>query len=904
MAPILSSKTLQQRANFKDFETHWYTQWKTQGCFLPSHERLAKAGKSEEATAAEQDMFSIVIPPPNVTGKLHIGHGLNTILQDILVRYHRMCGKNVVWVPGTDHAGIATQNVVEKILATEGSSREHLGRDAFVTRVSEHSEKHKEIIQHQLAKLGASCDWTRENFTFSERLSKVVRDVFVSLWEAELIYKGHYLVNWSTANQTALSDDEVEYKTVKGMLYHINYSLESGKGALCVATTRPETMFGDTAVAVHPDDDRYRDIIGNMVHLPLTDRKIPVIADTHVDKTFGTGVLKITPAHAAHDYAIGERHNLPVVNILHPDGTLNDAVPEAFRGLSVSEARKQVALALEAQHYLEKKEVYTHQVGHCYRTGIPIEPYLSEQWFVKMKPLAEKALQAWESGHLQFYPDRWKNTYLHWMNTIRDWCISRQLWWGHRIPVWYDQKTGEMIVSRTDPSKDPQNKGRILHQDEDVLDTWFSSWLWPFSVLGWPEKTEDFARFYPTTTLVTGYDIIFFWVARMVMAGLNFTDETPFRDVYITPLVRDIKGRKMSKSLGNGVDPLDIITSYGSDGLRFTLAYLCSQGNDIFLSPETFSFGSKFVTKLWNASRFIFAALEGASFLELDEITLTDTDAWMLHRIAQTVATVHQAMNGYQFNAAAHMLYDCVWGDFCDWYVELAKPRIYGDKEDERNAMLSMLLHIHKTLLTMLHPFLPFVSEELHALLPEAVRHDSLLILAPYPEESKTLPYAEQAGRFATMQAVVSAIRSVRSEFTIAPSKEIHAVIEVPVQSKIYTAITAFSEEIAYLCKLSNLVTETTFDKKFSPMTVVVDDARIHLDIRSMIDPEKELQRLEKQKNTLEKHLQQCEKKLQNKAFLEKADAAVVAKQRDLQGSLQTQLQHTQTIISMIKELP
>ncbi len=904
MKKKLSAQLLDQRVNYASFEESWYKRWNDSGAFLPLSDRLEQEGRTKEADIAKKEHFSIVIPPPNVTGKLHIGHGLNTILQDILIRYHRMLGKNVVWIPGTDHAGIATQNVVEKIIEQEGNSRETLGREMFVTRVAAHAEEHRNIIREQLEKLGASCDWTRDNFTFSDRLSQVVRDVFVRLWEKGLIYKGHYLVNWSTKSQTALSDDEVEYKSVTGKLYYVQYPLVDSDAVLTVATTRPETIFGDTAVAVNPEDERYAAYVGSLVRLPLTDKKIPIIADAHVDTSFGTGALKITPAHAINDYEIGKRHNLDVVNILNTDGTLNDTVPEEFRGISVQEARGLAAQKLEEEGFLEKTEPHTHQVGYCYRTGVPIEPYLSEQWFVKMKPLAEQALQTWEEQGLTFFPERWKNTYLHWMNNIRDWCISRQLWWGHRIPVWYNSETGESIVSRDDPHTIPEHAGKKFHQDEDVLDTWFSSWLWPFSVFGWPEKNSDVENFYPTSTLVTGYDIIFFWVARMVMAGLEFTQQNPFRDVYITPLVRDKKGRKMSKSLGNGIDPLEIIEMYGSDALRFTLSYQLSQGTDLLVDAESFSFGSRFITKLWNASRFIFRMMDDVVPCRWEDIALDSTDKWMINCIEAVTNQVHTAMAEYQFNGAAHVLYDCVWGDYCDWYVELAKRHLYSEDIEIRSRMVNLLLHIHKRILTLLHPFLPFVSEEIHSMIPEAIRHETELIVTEYPIFCEDLMYNEEGMRFATMQTIVRAIRSTRSEFSISPKKQFRCVIEVLVDDPVYSIIVAFQEEICFLCNIDAIELCQTFDYSFTPMTRILDNVRIHLDIRSMVDDEKELQRLHKQIDKITKVLKQCEQKLNNKQFLEHADPSVVQQQQELYELSHTHMKQTKEIVEMVKGAP
>ncbi|MCK4542605.1 MAG: valine--tRNA ligase, partial [Spirochaetales bacterium] len=593
---------LEKAYNPKDFEDRIYDFWIEKDFFFP-------------VAANDKKPFVIVIPPPNVTGILHMGHGLNIILQDILIRYHRMLGKPTLWLPGTDHAGIATQNIVEKTLKGRGTSKNEIGREAFLEETWKVKEEHHAVIVKQLQKMGASCDWSRERFTLDEGLSEAVREVFVNLYEKGLIYRGNYLINWCSSCGTAIADDEVEHLEVQGKLYHYHYPLSDGSGNIEIATTRPETMLGDSAVAVHPEDPRYSDIIGKMVKLPLTDREIPVIADRFVDMEFGTGAVKITPAHDPNDWEMGNRHNLEKINILNPDGTIGGSAPEKYRGLAVEEARKIIVDDLKALGLFIREEEHNHQVGHCYRCNTVVEPYLSDQWFVAMKTLAEKAMGAWKREEIRFYPKKWENTYTHWLKGIRDWCISRQLWWGHRIPVWYCDECAEVIVSKDDPSECPKCSSTSLRQEEDVLDTWFSSWLWPFSTLGWPEKTDDLEKFFPTSTLVTAYDIIFFWVARMIMAGMEFLGEVPFRDIYITGLVRDKLGRKMSKSLGNGLDPLDVVDVYGADAMKFTLAFLAAQGQDILIDMDTFKMGSRFANKIWNATRYLLMNLPGRTLL-------------------------------------------------------------------------------------------------------------------------------------------------------------------------------------------------------------------------------------------------------------------------------------------------
>ncbi|MDR3166967.1 MAG: valine--tRNA ligase, partial [Treponema sp.] len=670
---------LQKAYDPKLFEDRIYSQWKESGAFKP------KDGKGAP--------YVIVIPPPNVTGVLHLGHGLNINLQDIIIRFHRMRGEPTLWVPGTDHAGIATQNVVEKRLRAKGINRYNLGREKFLEAVWKVKEEHHGIISRQIARMGASVDWSRERFTMDEGLSKAVREVFVALYERDLLYKGNYLVNWCPSCGTALADDEVEHEDLPGMMYHLRYPLTGGgtPGYMELATTRPETLLGDTAVAVNPDDDRYASLIGKEVLLPLTGRTIPVVADTYVDRKFGTGVVKITPAHDPNDWAVAQRHNLPVINILNPNGTLNSEVPEKYQDMPVKQAREAVLADLKGEGFFIKEEAITHGVGHCYRCHTVIEPFLSEQWFVRMKPLAEKALAAWERGEIIFYPRKWENTYRHWLLNIRDWCISRQLWWGHRIPAWYCRDCGKTSVSREDLVRCPHCGGGAIEQDPDVLDTWFSSWLWPFSTLGWPEASlggggsrnvpeagqsagadaNDLSRFYPTTALVTGYDIIFFWVSRMIMAGLEFTGKAPFRDIYIHGLIRDKQGRKMSKSLGNGLDPLELVDEFGADALKFTLAFMCAQGQDILMDKESFKTGSKFANKIWNASRYILMNLEGRNLVR--EPALLPVDTWIQSRLNTAARSMEEAFLSYRYNDAAQTAYEYFWNDFCDWYVEATK---------------------------------------------------------------------------------------------------------------------------------------------------------------------------------------------------------------------------------------
>ncbi|GHU87034.1 valine--tRNA ligase [Spirochaetia bacterium] len=749
----------------KTFEDRIYAHWKDSGAFKPA------AGKA--GSAGGKTPFVVVIPPPNVTGVLHLGHGLNNSLQDIVVRFHRMRGEPTLWVPGTDHAGIATQNVVERRLKAKGQTRHDLGREKFVEETWKVKNEHHEIISRQLARIGASVDWSRERFTLDEGLSKAVREIFVTLYERDLLYKGNYLVNWCPSCGTALSDDEVEHEDTPGKMYHIRYPIVGSTAFIEIATTRPETLLGDTAVAVHPEDPRYTALVGKKVQLPLTGRDIPVVADTYVDKEFGTGVVKITPAHDPNDWEVAKRHDLPVINILTPDGKLNDAVPEKYRGLTVKAARAAVLEDLTAAGLFIRDEDITHAVGHCYRCHTVIEPFLSEQWFVRMKPLAEKALSAWRKGEIVFYPKKWENTYQHWMENIRDWCVSRQLWWGHRIPAWYCKDCGKIIVSRTDVSVCPHCGSKNIEQDPDVLDTWFSSWLWPFSTLGWPEETVDLKTFYPTTALVTAYDIIFFWVSRMIMAGLEFTGRAPFRDIYLHGLIRDKQGRKMSKSLGNGLDPLELVDEFGADALKFTLAFMCAQGQDLLVDKESFKLGSKFANKIWNASRYILMNLEGRELVKAP--ALLPVDAWIISRLNGAAKAMTDALLSYRYNDAAQCAYEYFWNDFCDWYVEATKLSLRSGSDDEKDRATTVLLDVLAESLRLLHPLLPFVTEEIYGKLPNI--EGELLITAPYPEYDEKRANPRGEAEFAFLQELVRGVRTLRSECTITPDRKLRVLV-------------------------------------------------------------------------------------------------------------------------------
>lgn len=905
---------LEKAYNPKSFEDRVYKDWEESGSFKPLSDK-------NPLEAAGRPNFTVVIPPPNVTGVLHMGHGLNNTLQDIVVRYHRMKGDNTLWLPGTDHAGIATQNVVERRLKKEGLRRQDLGRDKFLEKTWEVKREHHSIISNQQRRLGNSVDWSRERFTLDEGLSKAVREVFVTLYERNLIYRGNYLVNWCPSCGTALADDEVEHEDTAGAMYHMYYEIADGSSIPAVtledgtvfpggnrieiATTRPETLFGDTAVAVHPDDPRYKALVGKKVRLALTDREIPVVADSYVDRAFGTGVVKITPAHDPNDWEVGKRCGLDILNILNPDGTLNENVPEKYRGLSCKEARKTVVEDLISAGLFKEEEKITHSVGHCYRCHSVVEPYLSTQWFVRMKPMAEKALKAWKEGEIVFYPKKWENTYSHWMENIRDWCISRQLWWGHRIPVWYCQECGKMIVSREDPQNCPDCKAGKdkLQQDPDVLDTWFSSWLWPFSTLGWPEDTADLKTFYPTTALVTAYDIIFFWVSRMIMAGLEFTGKVPFRDINMHGLVRDKQGRKMSKSLGNGLDPLEIIDEYGADALKYTLAFMCAQGQDVLIDKDSFKLGSRFANKIWNASRYILGNLEGRELRAVSRNELKELDLWIINRLNLAAKNTASALESYRYNDAAQTVYEYFWNDFCDWYVEATKLSFKNGDEAEKDRAVSVLLNVLEESLRLLHPLLPFVTEEIYRFLPEncvtgGKKKADKLITAPYPLFSEERVDTCSEERFTSLQEIVRLVRALRTECGIDPAFKIKVALFVEKGSPAEAA----KEKTDIICLLAGLsgvdFLENPKDKAKGSIGTVGKGFEAFIVPGEGADPEKMVQKFKKELEKEEGNFSKLKGKLSNEKFVANAPAEVVEGEKEKLNEIQRRIEKLKAYVS------
>ena len=846
-----------------EFEDRIYEKWCEKGYFTPD-------------VKDNRPAFSVVIPPPNVTGQLHMGHALDETLQDILVRYKRMQGYNTLWVPGTDHAGIATQiKVEERLRVEEGLTRYDLGRDKFLERVWAWKDKYENRITGQLKKLGSSCDWSRQRFTMDEGCSRAVREVFVNLYDKGLIYRGHRIINWCPSCLTALSDAEVEYKDQPGFFWHIKYPIKGEDGYVEVATTRPETMFGDTAVAVNPDDENTKHLIGKTLILPIVGREIPVIADDYVEIGFGTGCVKITPAHDPNDFLVGQRHNLEQIKVMNDDATMNSYAGK-YEGLDRYECRRQLVAELEEKGFLVKKVPHDHNVGVCYRCGTTVEPLTSDQWFVRMKPLAEPAIKAVEDGSIKFIPERFSKNYFNWMNNILDWCISRQLWWGHRIPAFYCQSCGEMTVSKEDITVCPKCGGKV-EQDSDVLDTWFSSALWPFETLGWPDDTEELRKYYPTSVLVTGYDIITFWVSRMIFSGLEHMGQKPFSTVFIHGLVRDAQGRKMSKSLGNGIDPLEIIKQYGADALRFALASGNSPGNDMRFSDEKIEAARNFANKLWNASRFVRMNLTVESVELPSSEKLALEDKWIIDKFNRLAANVTVALDKFEIGVALAQIYDFTWDIFCDWYIELVKPRL-NDKDSDRGRICqNVLAYVLIGTLKLLHPFMPFITEEIYQSLPHEAGDPESIMISSYPEYSETCCFEQESEQFSRVIDAIKAIRTRRSEMNVPPSRKSKVFIQTKYRS-------SFSDNCYPFFMSLASASQVMVADEFSPdevsadnaVQIITDSASIYLPLADIIDFEKEKARLETEKKKLLSEIDRLEKKLQNQGFVSKAPASVV----------------------------
>ena len=869
-------ENLPKTYNPKDFEDRLYKYWNDNGHFEAHVDKTKKP-------------FTIMMPPPNVTGNLHMGHALNNTIQDILTRWKRMEGYSALWLPGTDHASISTEaKVVEKI-KKEGKSKEELGRDGFLDEAWDWTHKYGNTIKNQLKKLGVSCDWNRDRFTLDEGLSKAVEEVFIRLYDKGLIYRGDRIINWCPNCKTAISDAEVEHEDSNGSIWHIRYPIKDSDGFIVIATTRPETMLGDLAVAVNPEDERYKDLVGKTLILPLMNREIPIIADDYVEMEFGTGAVKITPSHDPNDFEVGERHNLGQYIIMNEDGTIGSK-GGIYEGLERYEARKKIVEDLEKQGYLVEIKDHQNAVGHCERCTTIVEPLISKQWFVKMETLAKPALEAYKRGELNFIPERFGKVYVNWLEGIKDWCISRQLWWGHRLPVYYCEDCDEIIVSRMEPEKCSKCNSTKLHQDTDTLDTWFSSALWPFSTLGWPEKTEDLSYFFPTDVLVTGYDIIFFWVVRMVFSSIEQMGEVPFKDVFFTGLVRDSQGRKMSKSLGNGIDPLEIIDEYGADALRFTLVTGNSPGNDMRFYIERVEANRNFANKLWNATRFVLMNLEenvAKEQLILDK--LEEEDRWILSKLNSVIKEATENLDKYEIGMAAEKIYDFIWDEYCDWYIEMVKSRLYGEDKESKETAEKVLLFVLKDILKLLHPLMPFITEEIWQHLPD---NNNPLILSDWPvyKEEFNFPKSEEVIEF--IKSGIKGIRNARAEMNIVPSrksKQIFVTKDENIKNiinngKRYFLNLASSDEIEVIDTKEGIGEDN--------ISVVLDKCEVFLPLKDLIDFEKEIERLEKEKEKLEGEIKRVVGKLSNEGFVKKAPEKVVNEEKEKQRKYEEMLQN------------
>ena len=862
-------KELEKQYNPKNVEDRIYKSWLDAKYFHAKREPGKKT-------------YTIVIPPPNITGQLHMGHALDNTLQDILIRYHRMAGYDTLWVPGTDHASIATEAKIVEAMKKEGLTKEDIGREKFLERAWAWKAQYGGRIIEQLKKLGSSCDWDRERFTLDEGCSKAVNEVFCNLYEKGLIYRGERIINWCPHCLTSISDAEVEYEEQAGHFWHLRYPFKDGSGYLELATTRPETLLGDTAVAVNPQDERYKDVVGKTLILPLVHREIPVVADDYVEMDFGTGVVKITPAHDPNDFEVGLRHNLEVVNVLTPDAKITDDYPK-YAGMDRYEARKAIVEDLKAEGALVEIEDYSHNVGTCYRCGTTVEPRVSKQWFVKMKPLAGPAIDAVKNGDTRFIPQRFEKVYFHWLENIRDWCISRQLWWGHRIPAWYCADCGEITVSRTAPTACSHCGSKNIEQDPDTLDTWFSSALWPFSTLGWPEETEDYKHYYPINTLVTGYDIIPFWVMRMMFSGLEQTGQVPFDTVLIHGLVRDAQGRKMSKSLGNGIDPLEIIDKYGADALRFTLATGNSPGNDMRFSDERVEASRNFANKIWNAARFILMNLPENEPAPYIPQALAIEDKWILSQYNTLVSGVTDSLEKFELGMAVQKLYDFIWDVFCDWYIEIAKIRLNGDDEEQKATVRAVLVYVMSNTLKLLHPFMPFITEEIWQTLPHT---GESIMISDWPKADSALNFAAEEAEMSRIMTAIKAVRNRRAEMNVAPSKKAKIFIETAYADTFLKGTVFFKR----LASASEVEVAAHFDDMDSAVSIITESARLYIPMDELVDFKAELARLNKEKAGVQKELDFVNNKLNNENFVNKAPAAVVEGQRQAKAQLEEKM--------------
>ena len=881
---------LNKNYDASQIEKKWYKFWHENGYFKPIEDKTQKP-------------FTIVIPPPNVTGILHMGHVLNNTLQDVAIRYHRMTGRPTLWIPGTDHAGIATQNMVEKELKKENKTRYDIGREALVERIWDWKKEKGSHIIEQLKQLGCSCDWSRERFTMDEELSLAVKKVFIHLYEKDLIYKGKYIINWCPRCVTALANDEVEYAEQKAKLWYIKYPLEDKTGSITIATTRPETMLGDVAVAINPKDERYTHLIGKKVLLPIANRLIPIITDDYVEKDFGTGCVKITPGHDPNDFEIGLRHNLEQLIIMDENGKINQNGPAPLQGLDRLEARKRIVEQLQIEDLLEKIEEHDNSVGHCYRCDTIIEPYLSDQWFVRMQPLAVPAIEAVESGEIRFVPERWTKVYMHWMNNIRDWCISRQIWWGHRIPAYYCENCSEMIVSIEKPEECPRCHHKGFRQDEDVLDTWFSSWIWPFSTMGWPNKTPDLEYFLPTNLLITAPEIIYLWVARMIMATIEFENKIPFDTVFLNGIVRDVLGRKMSKSLGNSPDPIDIINTVGADALRFSIIFNTPKGQDSYYSDAILETGRNFCNKIWNAFRFIIMNIDQNSQLPTpnSQLSLDLADKWIYARLHQVIEEINDHYLNLRFNDATQLLMHFIWDEYCSWYVEMAKEKFYNEKDPEvLETTKYVLLDVMQTSMRLLHPVMPFISEEIWQLIKEIFPlSEDALIIAKFPVSDEKMIDKKVIAEMELIQETIVAIRNLRKQINISPAINVDITIKLfsEPQKELYQKYQGY---VCKLAKVQNIDMGVDINKPGSCLVAVIQDIQVFLPLKDLIDIEAEKAKLLKQKEKLESELSVIQNKLNNEKFINNAKPEIIEKEKEKEIEVQTKLNTiNQVIVSM-----